>query len=70
MLGKWGSWFIQSKGVPGYPEVLAVNTGSGVLTKVGSIGGGSGVIVDGDVSCIEVEVYPRAYDEFATAENL
>jgi hypothetical protein len=30
---------------PGYPEVAAVNTGAGVLTKVGSIGGGVGVVV-------------------------
>lgn len=46
---------------PGYPKVVVVNTGDGVLTKVGSIGGGSGVIVGGEIfvtfCCISVEGY-------------
>ncbi len=33
----------------GYPEVVVVNTGDGVLTKVGSVGDGSGVIVGGKI---------------------
>ncbi len=36
-LGKWGQEFTQNKGEPGYPSVVAVNTGGGVLTKVGSV---------------------------------
>ncbi len=52
---------------PGYQEVVVVNTGDGVLTKVGSIGGGSGVIVDGEIfitfCCISVENYFYWYKE-------
>jgi hypothetical protein len=45
----------------GYPEVVVVNTGDGVLTKVGSVGDGSGVIVGGKIfvtfCCISAEGY-------------
>ena len=46
---------------PGYPSVVAVNTGSGVLTKVSGIRGGVGVIVGKEnfsvVSYTSVEGY-------------
>jgi hypothetical protein len=46
---------------PGYPEVVAANTGSGVLTKVDSVGGRVGVIIGGEIfitfCCISVEGY-------------
>ncbi len=54
---------------PGYPVVVVVNTGDGALTKVGSIGGGSGVIVGGEIfvtfCCISVEGYSYWYKESA-----
>ena len=35
--------FTQNKGDPGYSSAVAVNTGSGVLTKAGSVRGGTGM---------------------------
>ncbi len=35
--------FTQNKGEPGYPSVVAVNTGDGVLTKAGSVRGETSV---------------------------
>ncbi len=54
---------------PGYPEVVVVNTGDGVLTKVGSVRGETCVTVDGDVSCISLEVCFAPGGEFATVRN-
>jgi hypothetical protein len=42
-LGEMGELVYTKLNEPGYPEVMALNTGSGVLTKVGGVGGGSGV---------------------------
>jgi hypothetical protein len=42
-LGEMGELVYTQLNEPGYPEVVAVNTGEGVLTKVGGVGGGSGV---------------------------
>ena len=41
--GKWGQEFTQNRGELGYFSAVAVNTGDGVLTKAGGVGGGTGV---------------------------
>lgn len=43
-LGEMGELVYTKLNEPGYPEVVAINTGEGVLTKVGSVRGGTGVI--------------------------
>ncbi len=42
-LGEIGELVYTKLNEPGYPEVVAVNSGAGVLTKVGSVGGGVSV---------------------------
>ena len=43
VLGKQAKEFRQDKGDPGYSSAVTVNTGRGVLKKVGGIGGGVSV---------------------------
>ena len=56
-----GKLFYMKLNEPGYPEVVPVNTGSGVLTKADSARGRTGVILGGEIfvtfCCISVEGY-------------